>query len=120
MALFPLAGAVIGALTGAVLVGAHLAGLPELFTATVAIAAGLAITGALHEDGLSDAADGLGGGRDREHRLAIMRDSRIGAYGALALGVLLLARASLFMTLLEIPPLDAVILLASAAAFRAR
>jgi adenosylcobinamide-GDP ribazoletransferase len=43
------------------------------------------LTGALHEDGLADSADGLGGGRDREHRLAIMKDSRIGSYGALAL-----------------------------------
>jgi adenosylcobinamide-GDP ribazoletransferase len=42
-------------------------------------------TGGLHEDGLADLADGFGGGRDAAHKLAIMRDSRIGSYGALAL-----------------------------------
>lgn len=117
MAAFPVAGAIIGAIVGGVLTGLHVAGLPELFTAAMAIGAGLLLTGALHEDGIADTADGLGGGRDREHRLAIMRDSRIGAYGALALGVLLLARASLFMTLIELPALHTIILLASAAAF---
>jgi adenosylcobinamide-GDP ribazoletransferase len=44
------------------------------------------LTGALHEDGLADTADGFGGGRSREARLAIMKDSRIGTYGTLALG----------------------------------
>ena len=44
------------------------------------------LTGALHEDGLADVADGFGGGRDRDAKLAILRDSRIGTYGALALG----------------------------------
>ena len=49
-------------------------------------------TGALHEDGLADVADGFGGGRDRINKLAIMRDSRIGSYGGLALGLSLLLR----------------------------
>jgi len=43
------------------------------------------LTGALHDDGLSDTADGLGGGKDRESALSIMRDSRIGSYGAVSL-----------------------------------
>jgi adenosylcobinamide-GDP ribazoletransferase len=51
----------------------------------VAIAAGVLLTGGLHEDGLADTADGLGGGRDTAHRLAIMKDSHIGTYGVLAL-----------------------------------
>lgn len=59
--------------------------LPPLVAAGLAIAFGLFITGALHEDGLADCADGLGGSRDRERSLEIMRDSRIGAFGALAL-----------------------------------
>ena len=62
--------------------------------ATLALAAGIALTGALHEDGLADSADGLGGGRDPARVLAIMKDSRIGSYGALALGLTLLARAA--------------------------
>lgn len=117
MGLFPVAGLLIGAMSGGVLVLSDLGGLPDLFSATLAIATGAMITGALHEDGLSDVADGFGGGRSREHRLEIMRDSRIGAYGALALGLVLMARASLLMALLELPPLDAVILIACAAAF---
>jgi adenosylcobinamide-GDP ribazoletransferase len=117
MTMFPLAGAIIGALTGSVLILAGLAGLPELLTASLAIAVGLIITGALHEDGLSDVVDGFGGGHTREQRLDIMRDSRIGAYGALALGLLLMARASLYMSFLELPPWGAIILIASAAAF---
>lgn len=86
---FPLVGQIVGALSAAVLL---LAG--EVWQGSVplllAITAGILITGAFHEDGLADTADGLGGGRDAAHRLAIMKDSRIGAFGALAL-VLLLA-----------------------------
>ncbi len=53
--------------------------------AVLAVAASTLLTGALHEDGLADTADGFGGGRSREARLAIMKDSRLGTYGALAL-----------------------------------
>ncbi|MCB1387364.1 MAG: adenosylcobinamide-GDP ribazoletransferase [Nitratireductor sp.] len=81
---FPLAGLVIGALIALVwTVAASL--LPPLPAAGLAIGAGLLITGALHEDGFSDCADGLGGGGNRERALEIMRDSRIGAFGAAAL-----------------------------------
>jgi adenosylcobinamide-GDP ribazoletransferase len=62
--------------------------------AALALAATVAVTGCLHEDGLSDVADGFGGGRTRERKLEIMRDSRIGAYGAAALGLSLLIRWS--------------------------
>ena len=117
MGMFPLAGAVIGLFTGGALILAKYAGLPELFSASFAIAVGAIITGALHEDGISDVADGFGGGNSREQRLDIMRDSRIGTYGALALGLVLMARASLLMTLLELPPLHILILIAGAAAF---
>jgi adenosylcobinamide-GDP ribazoletransferase len=57
-----------------------------LIAASLAVATSIVITGALHEDGLADTADGFGGGWTVEKRLAIMKDSRIGAYGALALG----------------------------------
>ena len=53
--------------------------------AALAVAATLAVTGALHEDGLADTADGFGGGDTREQKLDIMRDARIGTYGVCAL-----------------------------------
>ena len=61
--------------------------MPDLVAAALALGAGALLTGALHEDGLADVADGFGGGRDVEAKLAIMRDSRIGTYGAMALMV---------------------------------
>lgn len=82
---FPLAGLAVGALAAAVLWAGLAAGLPAPLAAGLALAAQVALTGALHEDGLADLADGLWGGRDAARRLAIMRDSRIGSYGTLAL-----------------------------------
>src|SRR6516162_2489519 len=61
--------------------------------AALALAAGMVVTGCLHEDGLADTADGFGGS-DRERRLEIMRDSRLGTYGACALLISLLLRWS--------------------------
>ncbi|MDF1856135.1 adenosylcobinamide-GDP ribazoletransferase [Pseudooceanicola sp.] len=89
---FPLAGALLGALMA---LSASLAlglGLPPTLAALVALVVAVLLTGALHEDGLSDVADGFGGGWTREKRLEIMRDSRIGSYGAVALGLSLIAR----------------------------
>lgn len=117
MGLFPLAGLVVGGLTGAALVLANLAGLPDLFSGCFALAVNALVTGAFHEDGLSDVADGFGGGSSREQRLEIMRDSRIGAYGALALCLSTLARASLLAALLDLPPLSTIALVAGAASF---
>jgi adenosylcobinamide-GDP ribazoletransferase len=88
----PLAGlavAAIGAFAYAVAARLGLAAGPA---SALALAATLLTTGALHEDGLSDVADGFGGGKDRQRKLEIMRDSRIGAYGAAALGMSLLIR----------------------------
>ena len=82
---FPLAGVPVG-IAGAIGYAlADFAGLSATIGGLFAIAAMAAASGGLHEDGLADAADGLIGGRDVEHRLAIMRDSRIGAFGAMAL-----------------------------------
>jgi len=81
----PLVGAVIGAVGAGAYAAAWNAGLPPSLSALLAVLATALLTGALHEDGLSDFIDGCGGGRDRDQRLAIMRDSRIGAYGVLAL-----------------------------------
>lgn len=94
MRAFPLAGALIGLVCGLVLVVASALGLPAMVSALVAVAAGVLFTGALHEDGLADMADGLGA-RTREDALAVMRDSRIGSFGviALVLGLMLKATA---------------------------
>ena len=82
---FPLAGLIVGSIVASVLAGTSWIGLPPEISAGIALAAGIAVTGGLHEDGLADTADGFGGGRDRDHKLAIMRDSRIGSFGTLAL-----------------------------------
>ncbi|MBB2200114.1 adenosylcobinamide-GDP ribazoletransferase [Gluconacetobacter tumulisoli] len=89
---WPLAGMGVGAVGGTVLALLSTAGVPRLPAAGWAVAVQILLTGALHEDGLADMADGLGGGRDRDRKLAIMRDSRVGAYGVLALGLSLLVR----------------------------
>jgi adenosylcobinamide-GDP ribazoletransferase len=81
----PVAGLVVG-LTGALVYAIAIKfGLPPNLAALLALATTALITGALHEDGLADTADGLGGGRTRERKLEIMRDSRIGTYGVCAL-----------------------------------
>ena len=81
---FPLVGVLIGLLAGLVFFLASFI-LPPLVCAALAVMTGLVITGALHEDGLADTCDGLGGGTTRERILEIMRDSRIGTYGACGL-----------------------------------
>ena len=90
----PLAGAVIGLIGAAALAIAFVIGLPQAPSAAIAIAAVMFVTGMLHEDGLSDTIDGFGGGRTRERTLEIMRDSRIGSYGAGALVLSVLLRWS--------------------------
>jgi adenosylcobinamide-GDP ribazoletransferase len=81
---FPAVGIGIGAASAVVLLLAGAIWGPVI-AALLAVATSIVVTGALHEDGLADTADGFGGGRSVEKRLAIMKDSRIGAYGALAL-----------------------------------
>ena len=81
---FPVVGACVGLATaGAFVLGLRLWAAPV--AAALAVAFGLLLTGGFHEDGFTDAADGLGGGWTRERVLEIMKDSRIGAYGAMAL-----------------------------------
>ena len=87
----PLVGALIGALAGLAYWIAYRLNLPPLVCATLAVAAGMLLTGCLHEDGLADTADGLGG-ETRERALDIMRDGRIGVFGAGALVVCLVLR----------------------------
>lgn len=89
---FPLCGAVVGALAWAGYAAALSLGLSPGIAATLAVAVGAGVTGGLHEDGLADFADGIGGGQDRARKLEIMRDSRIGSYGVIALILALLLR----------------------------
>ena len=91
--MFPIVGALIGLLGGGGYALVFWLGVPPLPAAVVALATTIWLTGALHEDGLADVADGFGGGRTLEDKLRIMRDPRIGSYGALALVLDLLARA---------------------------
>jgi adenosylcobinamide-GDP ribazoletransferase len=89
---FPAVGFGVGLLGGLAYALAIALDLPPLLAAIIAVAATVAVTGALHEDGLADAVDGFGGGGDRDRKLAIMRDSRIGTYGVIALVLALGAR----------------------------
>jgi adenosylcobinamide-GDP ribazoletransferase len=73
---------------------AQLIGLASWPAALLSVLGGIALTGALHEDGLADTADGFCGGRDREEKLKILRDSRQGTYGVLAIVLSVLLRAA--------------------------
>lgn len=112
----PVAGALIGLIGGAVLSLSATLMAPPMIAATTAVCALAFITGALHEDGLADVADGFGGGRSREQKLAIMRDSRLGSYGALALCLSTLLRVSALATLLQPGAFHAVAALIGASA----
>ena len=88
---YPAVGILVGLAAGAVFAAAY--GLFGPFSAAVlAVSATALLTGAMHEDGLADTADGIGGGRTAERALEIMRDSRIGVYGVLALVLVLAIR----------------------------
>jgi adenosylcobinamide-GDP ribazoletransferase len=95
------AGVFIGIAPALVLVAAAALDLPALLAAAIAIVALVLITGALHEDGLADTADGLAGGATTERRLEIMRDSRSGAFGVTALVLSLLLRVAAVAALAE-------------------
>jgi adenosylcobinamide-GDP ribazoletransferase len=113
MSMFGIAGAIIGALVGGLTVALLALGLPSHLAAAVSVSVLLLVTGALHEDGLADVADGFGGGHGRADRLSIMRDSRIGTFGTLAL---VMALAIKVLALAEISRLQwfTVILLCAA------
>ncbi|MFQ6017569.1 MAG: adenosylcobinamide-GDP ribazoletransferase, partial [Kiloniellaceae bacterium] len=81
----PLIGALVGLVGAAVFWLAGSLGLPPLVAGLLAVTATMLFTGAFHEDGLADVADGFGGAFERNRKLEIMRESTIGAYGALAL-----------------------------------
>jgi adenosylcobinamide-GDP ribazoletransferase len=89
---FPVVGLGVGLAAGVVYAVSIEFALPPILAAVLAVAAAILVTGALHEDGLADTADGFGGGGDREAKLHIMRDSRIGTYGVIALILALAAQ----------------------------
>ena len=113
---FPLVGGAANAAVAGLAVAATL-WWPPTIAAVVAIAAGLLLTGGFHEDAAADAADGLGGGADNDKILAIMRDSRIGAYAGMALWVVLTLRWAVLVHLLSLPGLSAVAIWAAAGAW---
>ncbi|MFN3400275.1 MAG: adenosylcobinamide-GDP ribazoletransferase [Ferrovibrio sp.] len=90
--IFPVVGLLVGATGGGVFMLASHLGLGIASAALLAMGMQVLLTGALHEDGLADTADGFGGGRSRERKLEIMRDSRIGTYGVVALVLILSLR----------------------------
>lgn len=96
---FPLVGVLVGLIGALVYALAAGAGLPAWPAAALAVAATMAVTGCLHEDGLADTVDGFGGGGTRERKLEIMRDSRIGVYGVAALTLSILIRVSALASL---------------------
>lgn len=104
----PIAGGFIGLVGGAAVLLSQALALPGFIGAVLAVAAQAFATGALHEDGLADIADGFGGGATRETKLAIMRDSRVGAFGVVALVLTLLVRVSAIAALTRPNPAFAV------------
>lgn len=95
---YPAIGLAIGTILALLFWGLSML-FPQPVAALLAIAAGMLLTGALHEDGLADLADGLGGQADKSRALEIMRDSRIGTYGMLTLGLTLALKIAALATL---------------------
>ena len=100
---FPLIGALVGA-AGASVYCVALRVFPPSVAVLLSMAATLLLTGALHEDGLADCCDGFGGGASREDALRIMRDPRLGAFGAIGL---VMALALKWQTLAALPAVTA-------------
>jgi adenosylcobinamide-GDP ribazoletransferase len=116
---WPLAGLIVALPAAGLFLVARAIHCPPLTAALVALAALTLLGGGLHEDALADCADGLGGGRTSEQKLDIMRDSRIGNYGALALIFSVLIRATALAALAERPLPAAATLLGVAVLSRA-
>jgi len=106
---FPVVGAAIGAAAGALAwMASRVQAVPPLLAALLIIALGAWVTGGIHLDGLADMADGFGGGATRADVLRIMRDSRIGAFGTIALILVIAIKGVALATLIErgtAPPL---------------
>jgi adenosylcobinamide-GDP ribazoletransferase len=112
----PLVGGAAGGLAAVAMAGALSLGFPPALAAPLAICTLVAIGGAMHEDGLADCADGLFGGATRERKLEIMRDSRLGTFGAVALLLTLYMRMASLAVVASQSPWLAYTVLAGAAA----
>lgn len=97
---FPAVGMIVGSVAAAVYALAAML-WPQPIAVLLSCIAGIYLTGALHEDGFADVCDGFGGGFTRERVLAIMKDPRIGAYGAIGIGLLLALK---WLALSSLPP----------------
>ncbi len=117
---FPLAGLVIALLPALVVLALASLSADALVSAVLVVALQIALTGALHEDGLADPAAGIGARRGREHALEIMEDSTTGAYGVLALALSVLLRVAATAALIVALPGLAVALVLIAAAMLSR
>ncbi len=111
---FPLIGAALGLGASVIYMAAYTLGLPPTLAAICALAALVAATGALHEDGLADVADGFGGGADAKAKLAIMRDSRAGAFAVVAVVFSIVVRVAAIAALAEPGPVAAALIAAAA------
>lgn len=103
----PFASLIIGIGPALVLLFGTIIGLPPLFAAALAVASSVVVTGAMAEDGIADAVDGLFGGTTIERRLDILKDSRHGTYGVSALVLFLVLRVSALASMAAILPLAA-------------
>jgi adenosylcobinamide-GDP ribazoletransferase len=112
-----LTGLLLGLIAACGLLATAFMGLPLAAVAIVTIAVQIVSTGAFHEDGLADTADGFGGGFGKERKLEIMKDSRLGTYGACALFLTLSFKCVLLYTLLEYNILIAGLFIIIAASF---
>lgn len=98
---FPLVGMLVGGVGGALFAGAAALGISTALAAVLAVAGQVLLTGGLHEDAAADLADGFGGGGSKEAKLRIMRDSRIGTFGVLAVVLLLIGRIAALAALAD-------------------
>lgn len=111
---YPIAGAAVGAIGGAIYWITHSLSCPPVLAALCALVAMVLATGAMHEDGLADFADGLAGDT-KERRLSIMRDHQIGTYGVIALVLSLAMRATAIALIAEPRAVMAALIAADAA-----
>ena len=102
---YPLVGALVGSVAAMIAYILNFFGLPITICTIMALLTMVALTGGIHEDGLSDCADGFGGGTDKDSILKIMKDSRIGSFGTIALVLIILGRYGSMSELLKIDQL---------------
>lgn len=106
--MFPITGFLIALPAVGIMIFLSILDVPPMVSAAITIIVQLAVTGALHEDGLADCVDGFGGGRTREDKLTIMKDSRVGAFGVAASVLVLILRFALLSAFLETSLLAAI------------